>query len=235
MGKVLVLTGGTKGIGRAVNMKFASQGFDIITCSRSSENLDLLKQEIIHQFPECGIYCIPADLSQRTGVDKFFNYVRSIQTPVDVLVNNAGIFLPGQVYREPEGNLEYLMNLNVYSAYHLIRGIVKEMISRNAGHIFNLCSVASISAYPDGGSYGISKFALYGLTKALRQELKEFNIRVTAVIPGATLTDSWKGTGLPPERFMNPEDVAESIFSAWKLKGSSVVEEIIIRPQLGDI
>ena len=98
-----------------------------------------------------------------------------------------------------------------------------------------MCSIASIKAYPNGGSYAISKFALLGFSKVLREELKEFGIRVTAILPGATRTASWDGVELPDDRFMKVEDVADTIFSAYSLSSRSVVEEILIRPQLGDI
>jgi hypothetical protein len=98
-----------------------------------------------------------------------------------------------------------------------------------------MCSIASFTAYKNGGSYAITKFALLGFSKSLREELKESGIRVTAVMPGATLTSSWEGVELPEERFMKPEDVAEVIFNAYFISERSVVEEIIIRPQLGDI
>ncbi|MBL7876963.1 MAG: SDR family NAD(P)-dependent oxidoreductase, partial [Cyclobacteriaceae bacterium] len=104
-----------------------------------------------------------------------------------------------------------------------------------SGHIFNICSIASIKAYPNGGSYAISKFALLGFSKVLREELKEHGIRVTAVLPGATKTASWAGSTLPDSRFIKPEDVAETIFSAYSLSPNAVVEELLIRPQLGDI
>ena len=98
-----------------------------------------------------------------------------------------------------------------------------------------MCSVASIAAYPNGGSYSISKFALYGMSKVLREELKPHGIRVVSVLPGATLTASWTGTDLPPDRFMKPEDVADAVWGAYSLSRNSVVEDIVIRPQLGDI
>jgi short-subunit dehydrogenase len=109
------------------------------------------------------------------------------------------------------------------------------MIRRKGGHIFMMCSTASIIPYTNGGSYCISKFALYGMTKVLREELKEHGVRVTAVLPGATLTASWEGVDLPAERFMKPEDVAQAMFTAWSLSSQAVIEELLIRPQLGDI
>ncbi|MEQ9209931.1 MAG: SDR family oxidoreductase, partial [Pseudomonadales bacterium] len=123
----------------------------------------------------------------------------------------------------------------VYSAYHLTRALVDSMKSAKTGHIFSICSVASLFAYPNGGSYSISKFALLGFSKVLREELKQFGIRVTAVMAGATYTASWERSGLSPERFMKPQDVADAVFGAYSLSPQSVVEELIIRPQLGDI
>jgi NAD(P)-dependent dehydrogenase (short-subunit alcohol dehydrogenase family) len=89
--------------------------------------------------------------------------------------------------------------------------------------------------YANGGSYCISKYALLGMTKVLREEMKEHGVRVTAIMPGATLTTSWEGTELPEDRFMNAEDVAHAVWGAYALSERSVVEEIVIRPQLGDI
>src|SRR5260370_41716527 len=97
-----------------------------------------------------------------------------------------------------------------------------------------MCSIASIKAYPNGGSYAISKFALLGFTKVLREEMKPFNIRVTAVMPGATKTASWDGVDLPDSRFMKTEDIAEVIFNACYISARTLVEELIIRPQFGD-
>jgi len=150
-------------------------------------------------------------------------------------VNNAGVYLPGNSFEEPEGQLETLINTNLYGPYHLTRGLIKDMIDRKSGYIFNICSIASIMAYKNSGSYTISKFALLGFTKSLRDEMKPFNIRVTAVIPGAVLTSSWDGMDIPAERFIKPQDVANSLFSAYTLSDSSVVEELLIRPQLGDL
>jgi len=234
MAKLLVVTGGSKGIGRAILEKFAAEGFDVCTCSRSKTDLEKVGSEITSRH---GVkaYHFVADMSDKQQVKGFTEYVSSLKRPVDVLVNNAGYFLPGEVIDEPEGTLESMIGHNVYSAYYTTRGIVPAMRQAKGGHIFNMCSIASIQAYPNGGSYTISKFALLGLSKVLREELKDHGVRVTAVLPGATLTASWAGTTHPEERFMSPEDVAEAIFSAYSLSPRSVVEEILIRPQLGDI
>ncbi len=152
-----------------------------------------------------------------------------------MLINNAGYFVPGEISTEPEGNLQSMIEANLYSAYHVTRGLVSQMKELRSGHIFNMCSIASFQAYENGGSYAISKFALLGFSKCLREELKEHRIKVTAVMPGATKTRSWEGTDLPDERFMKAADVADTVFAAYSLSPNTVVEEIIIRPQLGDI
>jgi short-subunit dehydrogenase len=233
MNKLIVVTGGTKGIGRAILNRFAQAGFDVTTCARKQQELTDLKQQLESAY---GVkaFVKQADMSVIDQVKDFVKYVLAFQRPVDVLVNNAGYFVPGSVISEPEGSLESMINSNLYSAYYTSRGLASKMMEQREGHIFNICSIASIKAYPNGGSYAISKFAMLGLSK-VREELKEVGVRVTAVLPGATRTASWDGVDLPDERFMKVEDVAETIFAAHALSKRSVVEEILIRPQLGDI
>jgi short-subunit dehydrogenase len=234
MNKLVVVTGGTKGIGRAILERFASAGFDVATCARKQADLIQLKEDVEKKYL-VKVSVQTADMSDKNQVKVFTDFINKLSRPVDVLVNNAGHFVPGQVMEEPDGTLESMIEGNVYSAYYATRGLIGPMKSNKSGHIFNMCSIASIMAYPNGGSYAISKFALLGFSKVLREELKEFCIRVTAVLPGATKTASWAGSTLPDSRFMKPEDVAEAVFSAYSLSPHSVVEELLIRPQLGDI
>jgi short-subunit dehydrogenase len=177
----------------------------------------------------------PADLAERKDVNRLIEFIRSLARPVSALVNNVGIFLPGQIHNEPEGTFEMTMNLNVASIYHLTRGLIGDMMKQRNGHIFMMGSTASVTAYPNGGSYCISKFALLGMAKELREEMKPYGVKVTTLLPGATYTDSWAASGLPESRFMQAADVAEVIWSAYNLSAAAVVEEILLRPQLGDI
>lgn len=235
MRKLIAVTGGSQGIGRAVIQKFAAEGFDAVTCARHDEDLRRMKSEIEKTYPGSNVFFRKADMSVKEEALAFSEYVLSLKRPVDVLVNNAGYFVPGDISTEPEGNLESMIEANLYSAYHTTRGLISHMRRSQAGHIFNMCSIASFQAYKNGGSYAISKFALLGFSKCLREELKEHGIRVTAVMPGATKTRSWKGAGLPDERFIPVEDIATTIYSAWALSSRSVVEEIVIRPMEGDV
>ena len=235
MRKLIVVTGGSQGIGRALIEKFVAAGFDVVTCSRHERELLEMKTEVEKSNAGSSVYIRKTDMSQKAQAEAFAAFVLSLGRPVDVLVNNAGYFLPGEISTEPDGNLESMIEANLYSAYRITRGLVASMRKSRSGHIFNMCSIASFEAYENGGSYAISKFALLGFSKCLREELKEEGIKVTAVMPGATKTRSWEGTHLPDTRFMKAADIADTVFSAYSLSPNSVVEEIILRPQLGDI
>jgi NAD(P)-dependent dehydrogenase (short-subunit alcohol dehydrogenase family) len=117
----------------------------------------------------------------------------------------------------------------------MTRGLWSLMQHVPRAHVFNMCSIASVTAYAAGGSYSVAKFALMGFSKSLRLEGMPYGIRVSAVLPGATLTDSWAGVDLPKERFMDPKDVAEAIFMAFQINEHTVMEEVLLRPILGDI
>lgn len=231
---MIVVTGGTKGIGKAIIDRFAKQGFAVATCARNFQDLQNLKTEIESNYGT-EVYIQSANLSVREDTHEFIRFVNRIEKEVKVVVNNAGVFLPGSIHNEDAGSLETMIETNLYSAYDITRGFVGDMMKRKEGHIFNICSIASITAYPNGGSYAISKHAMYGFSKCLREEMKEHGVRVTAVLPGATYTASWEGVGLPKNRFSTAEDVAEMIYSAFEISKRSVVEDIVIRPQLGDL
>ena len=209
--------------------------FDIITCSRNLDDLSKLKEDVNKESKSVSVNFIQSDLSKEKECQNFIDYVKSFKRNLDLLVNNVGIFSPGKIYNEDEGILKRMINTNLYSNYHISRGLIPSMLSRKKGHIFNICSIASKIAYSNGGSYCVSKFALYGMSLCLREELKDKGIKVTSVLPGATLTSSWDGSEFDKNRFVQPNDIAESIFSIYNMSSGSTVEEIIIRPQLGDI
>jgi short-subunit dehydrogenase len=237
MQKYIIVTGGTKGIGRAVVMRFARAGFAVVTCARSAADLLALAADLEQENPGSELYTLAVDLSQPTDTRRFTDFVLALGGKIEVLVNNTGAFTPGRLQDDTEDGsvLRQMIDVNLYSTYDVTRALLPSMLEHGGGHIFTMCSVASLRAYPSGGAYSVAKFGLLGLTKALREELKEQNTRVTAVLPGATLTASWEGANLPPERFIKAEDVAEAIFGAYSLSPQAVVEELLIRPQLGDI
>jgi short-subunit dehydrogenase len=230
-----IITGASRGLGRAIAEQFAIKGYDLVLSSRDAAVLAGTARELSNRYPAIRIYSRPADLGDREQAKQLGEWVVQSGVSVDVLVNNAGQFIYGSLYNEEEGVLERLMEVNLYSAYHLTRALLPGMMARKAGHIFNICSIASLKAYHHGGAYGISKYALAGFSANLREEMKDHGIKVTAVYPGAVMTDSWAGSGVDPHRIMEAADIARMVFAATELSPQATVEEIVLRPQLGDL
>jgi short-subunit dehydrogenase len=235
MNPTLLVSGCTKGIGLAIVNIFSANGFNVAGCARNTTELNELHTKLSNTYPNQNFFFETCDVSRTDTLKQFAHKALNHFKSIDVLVNNAGVFLPGTILAEPEHALEFQFQTNVASAYYLCQIIGKNMLENGHGHIFNICSTASITAYTNGGSYCISKYAMLGLNQVLRQELKDKNIKVTAVLPGATLTDSWKGTDLPKERFIPAEDIAKLVYNAYTLSPQTNVEEILVRPILGDI
>jgi NAD(P)-dependent dehydrogenase (short-subunit alcohol dehydrogenase family) len=235
MRSVVVISGGSRGIGRACVEVFAEAGYDVAFCARNAEQLSARQALLEQRYPSQRFLGMAADVRSADEIRAFAAAVEQKWEKVDVLINNAGAFLPGSVHDEAEGQLMELLELNLMSAYHLSRALIPRMKKTGAGYIINMSSVAGMQAYPAGGSYSISKFALSGFSKALRLELMSFGIRVTTVYPGATYTDSWSGAGLPESRFIPAEELARVLLSFSELSAASVPEDLLIRPLLGDI
>jgi short-subunit dehydrogenase len=233
--KNIVVTGASKGIGNAIAAAFAAEGAHLFLCARKEVSLYNTVAYLQTKYPEAVIKAMAADVSDKTATIHFGNWVNDSCGAVDILINNAGRFLPGSIHNEADGTLEEMINTNLYSAYHLTRVLLPKMMEKKSGHIFNICSIASLQAYANGGSYSISKFALMGFSKNLREELKAYNIKVSGVYPGAVLTDSWAGYDNTSHRIMEASDIAAMIVAACKLSPSAVMEDIVLRPQLGDL
>jgi short-subunit dehydrogenase len=236
----IVITGASRGIGKAVAAAFAAAGHHLYLSARNEATLQHTITELQKQFPSSTIQGLAKDLSVKEDVEAFGQWLLDQHIRIDVLVNNAGNYLPGGIYDEAEGVLEKMMDINLYSAYHLTRKLLptivgQETINGARGHIFNLCSIASQQAYPNGGAYGISKYAVYGFSKNLREEMKTKLVKVTAILPGAVLTDSWGDFDNSQHRIMEANDIAQMILTSAQLSPGACVEEIVIRPQLGDL
>lgn len=231
----IVVTGASKGIGKALAMKFAIPGNHVFITARNENELSNTANELVKKSNNANVKYFAADLSDKASSAKFSGWLIQQNITPDILINNAGQFIPGSIYNEPEGSIEKMIEANLYSAYYLTRALLPYMMDKKSGHIFNMSSIASLSAYKNGGSYSISKFALMGFSKNLREELKPYNIKVTTVYPGAVFTSSWEGSGIEPSRIMEVADVVEMIFAASKLSSQACVEDIIMRPQLGDL
>jgi short-subunit dehydrogenase len=236
----VIITGASKGIGKSIASAFAAGGAELFLCARNEVKLYNTVAELQTVNPSSLVKAKSVDLSVKEEARSFGNWVlaglkETASGTVDVLVNNAGIFTPGRIYDEEEGLLEKMMEINLYGAYHLTRTLAPAMIAARKGLIVNICSIASLHAYKNGGSYSITKYALMGFSKNLREELKPHHVKVMAIYPGAVLTDSWGNFDNSSQRIMDAGDIAAMILAASKLSSQAVVEDIIIRPLLGDL
>lgn len=231
----IVITGASRGIGFSLADKFGNEGHNLVLCSKNAEALKASADELQNNYKNIVVKSFAADLAEKQDVKNFAAFVTETKLPVDVLINNAGNFLPGSVYNEEEGTLEKMIAINLYSAYNLTRDLLPEMMARKSGHVFNISSIAALKAYANGGSYSISKYAMMGFSKNLREEMKPFNIKVTTVYPGAVYTSSWKGSGVEPARIMEAKDIADSVYAMSLLSLQACVEDFVIRPLLGDL
>lgn len=230
-----IVTGATKGMGRAIVMELAANNYNIIFCARDEKEVQALLDELRKNYPRLQFFGIRADMEESSDVRGFAEFAEKSLGHVDVLINNAGLYIPSGLMDEDESCLERQMQVNVFSPHFLSKFFAAKMIGKGKGHIINICSIASLEPVTRAGSYSISKTALLGLTKALREELRPAGVKVTAVLPGSTLTDSWSGTSLPSDWFILSDDIAKSIMNCLQMSPGANIDEIIIRPLYGKV
>ncbi len=232
-----VVTGASRGIGRATAHALWLAGYDVAICARGEPDLAAFAGTLRTARPTQRVLTKVCDVSVATEVTAFAKTITDAWPQgLNVLVNNAGAFVPGGLLDAADGALGQQLDTNLMSAYWMTRALVGGL-RQNPGHalIVNICSVAGLAAYPPSGTYTVSKFAMRGLGAALREELKAQNVKVTTIYPGPTWSASWDGVDLPAERLMRAEDVAQAVVSLTHLGPQAVVEELVMRPQLGDL
>jgi 3-oxoacyl-[acyl-carrier protein] reductase len=223
-----VITGATRGIGRAISIKLWEKGYDLVLVARNLSELEKLRDELFMTGRTVLIYAV--DCSVKQEVYNFLNAAEIDFGYADVLVNNVGAFLPGSLLDEDDENFEKQQEINVNAGYYISKFFGKKMRSQQHGHIFNICSVASKAPVENGGSYSVTKAAMLSLNHVLRQELASHNVKVTAFLPGSTKTSSWEGTKIPDEKFVQPEDIAETLYTILNLSKGVNVDEVLITP-----
>ncbi|RYF19964.1 MAG: SDR family oxidoreductase [Flavobacteriales bacterium] len=223
-----IITGATKGIGKAIAIALAKRGYDIIACARNAAELESFEREI--KGFGVDVLAIKADCSKKEEVLAFLAKAIVFAPKIDVLVNNVGVFNPGSLLDEADEVFELQQQTNVNAAYYLSKNIGKMMREQGFGHIFNICSVASKMPVENAGSYSVTKAAMLSLNYVLRRELAPHQVKVTAIIPGSTYTASWEGTSLDQAKFVQPEDVAKAVITILDLSDGANVDELTITP-----
>lgn len=223
-----IITGVTKGIGKATAVALAKSGYDIIGCARNEAELASFETEI--KSYGVNVLAVKADCNQKEEVFNFINTALAYAPEINVLVNNVGVFYPGSLLDEDDDVFETQQQINVNATYYIAKRIGKLMRTQGFGHIFNICSVASKTPVENAGSYSVTKAAMLSLNHVLRRELTPYHVKVTAIIPGSTFTASWEGTTLDQAKFVQPDDVAKSITTILTLSDGANVDEVTITP-----
>ncbi len=231
---LVIVSGASQGIGEAIALAFAREpGTHLALLARGAAQLERVAAAC--RAAGAGASAHRCDLTVEAEVAQVASRLLGEHGVPEVVVANAGRFHPGSLADTDLAAFHDQLDVNLTSAFLTTRAFLPAMVERGHGHFFYLASVASIRAYPGGAAYTVAKHGLLGLARQAREETRATGVRVTAVLPGATLTPSWDGVPIPPERLMPAADVAEAVVAAWRLSERTVVEEILLRPQEGDV
>jgi short-subunit dehydrogenase len=232
---VVLITGASQGIGAAIARAFASdiRGVNLALVARSSSKLSAVAATCAELGANPVVF--QCDVTDEATVTALETAVRLRFGAVDVLINNAGKYLGAPFLATSTADFDRMLSTNLRSLFLVTRAFAPGMVRRRRGDIFNMGSIAGITALPGASAYSAAKFGVAGLSKAMRAEFRDKGIRVCCVHPGATVSPSWKGSGVPPKRMMPAEDVAAAFLSLYRMTRRTVVEEVVLRPQLGDL
>jgi NADP-dependent 3-hydroxy acid dehydrogenase YdfG len=232
---VVLITGASQGIGAAIAKVFAREvrGVRLALVARNAKNLASVARAC--ERAGATAECFACDVSDETAVAGLAGAVTARFGAVDVLINNAGVCAGAPFAETAVAEFDRIVAANLRSAFLVTRAFVPAMLARGRGDVFFMSSIAGLDAYPNGAAYCAAKFGVTGLAKVLRAETTGKGLRVCCVHPGATWSPSWSASGVKPERIMPAEDVARAFLDVYRLSRRTVVEEIVLRPEQGDV
>lgn len=232
---VVWVTGASRGIGYEVAKAFAEIGTQVVVTSRNRRKLASLVRQIERKGGYAKAYV--CDVSSERSVAATAKQILERLGRVDVLVNNAGVTYFKSLRETSRSEFDEVIAANLRGTFLCIKAVIESMVRRRSGHIINVISVAAQNTYTKSSAYSASKAGVLALTNVLREEVRPFNIKVAAVIPGATETQMWRESTRDKygHRMMSAEDVAKVVVSIFQAPKRAHIEEIIFRPQLGDL
>ena len=232
-GKVVVVTGASKGIGKAIAFAFAAAGAKVVLAARTRETLEQVTAELKENGAEA--LAVPTDVTSVDAVKQLIQRTLDAYQHVDILINNAGIGHFGPVVDFDPDDWDAVLNSNLKAVYLCAKYVLPSMLEQGSGQIINVLSIAAKVTFQASSAYCAAKAGALALTKVLASEVRQQNIRVTAVLPGSVHTPFWDGVPEHPdfEQMLTPEHVAGTVVSVCQQPPGMVTEEIVVMPPLG--
>jgi 3-oxoacyl-[acyl-carrier protein] reductase len=225
--KVAIVTGGSRGIGRAIVRSLAAEGASVIFSARNQDGIARTVDELRGE--GLRVEGIVADVGVEAQVNHLVQVAIHAHGRVDILVNNAGIGYLKPVTDLTVAEFDAMWGTNVRGVFLLTRAVLPHMIRAKAGEIVNIASLAGKNSFKGGAGYGATKWALRGFASSLMLEVREHNIRVSTVFPGSVDT-AFSSTAKRGSAITQPEDVADAVMFAITAPGRSMFSEIDVRP-----
>ena len=227
-GEAAVVTGGSRGIGRAIALRLASLGANVGICGRDAHAL--AQAEIVLAAAGARAVSFAADVTRAQDVARLAQAAQNALGPVGIVVNCAGVGVFGPAHERTEQEWDTVLDTNLKGAFLVSRAFVPPMIERKKGHIMNISSLAGKNTFAGGGIYCASKWGLRGLSGCMAEDLRDHGIRVSVIFPGSTATEFSHVTGPNTPRMLQPEDVAHVVAMLVTQSERSFASEVDIRP-----
>jgi len=225
--KVAIVTGASRGIGRAIAEELGSLGYSLGLVAKSAHDLQTATTQIQDLYPSVSVECEAFDVSDENAVKRFVKRVGEQCGPVTVLVNNAGEYVLGTSTISAD-QLRRMIDVNLMAATFFVNAALPAMRAQAYGYIFNIASVCGVEAYGDVGGYCASKFGLVGYSHALDQELARYGIKATAICPSWVNTRMAARSPLSADAMIQPRDLAATVRYLLGLGASARVRELVI-------
>ena len=223
-----LVTGGSRGIGRAIAVRLASLGAAVAICGRDADALNNVSAQLAGMGGR--VFSHVADVTRPADVDALVAKTESALGPITILVNNAGIGVFGPAHEKSEEDWDRVLHTNLKSVFLVSKAVAPSMISRKRGDIINISSLAGVNAFKGGGLYCASKWGLQGLSACMAEDLRGYGIRVSTVCPGSVATEFSGTSPKDPSKVLSPEDVAHAVETIVTQSPKSFLSQLHIRP-----
>jgi 3-oxoacyl-[acyl-carrier protein] reductase len=227
---ISIVTGASRGIGRAIALRMAEEGHNVMITARDETKLKQLKEEIKTKNVECEYFA--GDVADEKFVNSSVKQIIKQFGKVDHLINNAGIGVFKTFVDSSLDEFKEQMDVNIFGVYNFTKAVIDGMIKQRSGSIINIASLAGKNSFIGGTMYSATKHALLGFTRSLMLEVRQYNIRVSAICPGSVDTELISGSMNPPDtnKILKSEDIAETVMGIIRMPVHALISEVDIRP-----